>query len=47
VLTIIVAAWGSLSTPTLRSALRAFISTRDRLAGLRIRDGRPYEWRLR
>jgi hypothetical protein len=47
VLTIIVAAWGSLSTPTLRAALRAFISTRDRLAGLRIRDGRPYEWRLR
>lgn len=46
-LTLVLAAWGSVSPSTLRSALREFIRARDILAGLRIKDGRAYEWRLR
>ena len=41
------ASLGSLSPGTLRFVLRSFIHFRDRLAGLRVKDGRPYEWRLK
>jgi hypothetical protein len=40
------AIWGHLSPPTLRIFLRASIRARDLLAGVRVKDGRPYEWRL-
>jgi hypothetical protein len=39
------ASLGSLSPATLRFFLRSLIHVRDRLAGLRVKDGRPYEWR--
>jgi hypothetical protein len=39
------AIWGHVSPPTLRGFLRLTIHARDTLAGLRIKDGRPYEWR--
>ena len=41
------ASLGSLSPGTLRFFLRSLIRARDRLAGLRVKDGRPYEWRLK
>ena len=41
------ASLGSLSPGTLRFFLRSLIRVRDRLAGLRVKDGRPYEWRLK
>ncbi len=41
------AIWGHLSPPTLRGFLRLSIRARDALAGLKIKDGRPYEWRLK
>lgn len=45
-LTILVPAiWGHVSPPTLRMFLRLSIHARDRLAGVRVKDGRPYEWR--
>ncbi len=40
------AVWGHLSPPTLRVFLRSSIRARDLLAGVRVKDGRPYEWRL-
>lgn len=40
------AAWGSISPGTLRLFLRSFIRTRDLIASLHVKDGRPYEWRL-
>jgi glycosyltransferase involved in cell wall biosynthesis len=40
------AVWGHISPPTLRVFLRSSIRARDLLAGLRIKDGEPYEWRL-
>jgi GT2 family glycosyltransferase len=40
------AAWGDASPGTLRLFLRGLVRVRDALAGLRIEDGRPYEWRL-
>jgi glycosyltransferase involved in cell wall biosynthesis len=40
------AAWGSMSPGSLRLFLRSFIRTRDLAASLRVKDGRPYEWRL-
>ena len=40
------AIWGHLSPSTLRVFLRSSIRARDFLAGVRVRDGRPYEWRL-
>lgn len=40
------ALWGHLSPPTLRTCLRLSIRARDLLAGVRVKDGRPYEWRL-
>lgn len=39
------AIWGHVSPPTLRAFLRMSIRARDRVAGLRVKDGRPYEWR--
>lgn len=40
------AVWGHVSPSTLRAFLRASIRARDLLAGVRIKDGRAYEWRL-
>ncbi|MCM3903547.1 MAG: glycosyltransferase [Pyrinomonadaceae bacterium] len=37
---------GHLSPSTLRVFLRSSIRTRDLLASVRVKDGRPYEWRL-
>jgi len=39
------AIWGHVSPPTLRAFLRLSIRARDLLAGVRVKDGRPYEWR--
>jgi GT2 family glycosyltransferase len=39
------AIWGHVSPPTLRVFLRSSIRARDLLASVRIKDGRPYEWR--
>ena len=39
------ALWGHLNPPTLRAFLRLSIHARDLLAGVRVKDGRPYEWR--
>lgn len=39
------AVWGNISPPTLRAFLRLSIHARDLLAGVRVKDGRPYEWR--
>lgn len=40
------AAWGTINPSTLRFFLRLLIRARDLVASLRIKDGRPYEWRL-
>ena len=40
------AIWGHVSPPTLRLFLRSSIRARDLLASVRVKDGRPYEWRL-
>lgn len=40
------AIWGHVSPPTLRLFLHSSIRARDLLASLRVKDGRPYEWRL-
>ncbi len=40
------AVWGQLSPSTLRAFLRSSIRARDLLAGLLVKDGRAYEWRL-
>jgi glycosyltransferase involved in cell wall biosynthesis len=40
------ALWGHVNPPTLRAFLRLSIHTRDLLASVRVKDGRPYEWRL-
>ena len=40
------ATWGHVSPSTLRVFLRASIHARDLLASVRVKDGRPYEWRL-
>jgi glycosyltransferase involved in cell wall biosynthesis len=42
---LISASLGSLSPGTLRFLLRSFIRARDVMAGLQVKDGRPYEWR--
>jgi glycosyltransferase involved in cell wall biosynthesis len=39
------ALWGHVNPPTLRAFLRLSIHTRDLLAGVRVKDGRAYEWR--
>lgn len=46
VLTLLMAAWGSVSPASLRTSLRCFIRARDLLAGRRVKDGRAYDWRL-
>jgi glycosyltransferase involved in cell wall biosynthesis len=38
---------GSVSPAATRLALRSFIRVRDLLAGMRVRSGRPYEWRYK
>jgi len=40
------AVWGHISPSTLRIFLRSSIHARDLLAGVRVKDGRVYEWRL-
>ncbi|MDX6575507.1 MAG: hypothetical protein QOE96_1460 [Blastocatellia bacterium] len=40
------AAWAAKSPASLRTLMRSFIRTRDFLAGFRIKDGKPHEWRL-
>ena len=40
------AVWGHISPSSLRTFLRSSIRARDLLASLRVKDGRPYEWRL-
>jgi hypothetical protein len=40
------AAWGEVSPGSLRLTLRGVIRARDRAATIRIRDGRPREWRF-
>ena len=39
------AVWGHINPPTLRAFLRLSIHVRDLLASVRVKDGRPYEWR--
>ncbi len=39
------AIWGHISPSTLRVFLRSSIRARDLLASVRVKDGRPYEWR--
>ena len=39
------AIWGHVSPPTLRVFLRLSIRARDLLASVRVKDGRPREWR--
>lgn len=39
------AIWGHVSPPTLRLFLRSSIRARDVVAGMRVKDGRAYEWR--
>lgn len=46
-LTVSSATLGSVSPAALRFLLRSFIRARDGMAGLKVRDGRPYEWRLK
>jgi glycosyltransferase involved in cell wall biosynthesis len=41
------ASLGSISPATLRLFLRSLIRARDGLAGLQVKDRRPYEWRLK
>jgi glycosyltransferase involved in cell wall biosynthesis len=41
------AIWGHASPATLRVFMRSSIRVRDLLAGVRVKDGRPYEWQLR
>jgi glycosyltransferase involved in cell wall biosynthesis len=40
------AIWGHISPSTLRVFLRSSIRARDLAAGVRIKDGEPYDWRL-
>ena len=47
VVTIASASLGTVSPAALRFMLRSVIRARDALAGLRVKDGRPYEWRLK
>jgi glycosyltransferase involved in cell wall biosynthesis len=46
-LTLAMAVWGRVSPSTLRLSLRSFIRARDLLAGRRVKDGEPFEWRLK
>ena len=40
------AVWGHISPSTLRVFLRSLIRARDLIAGVRVKDGRPYAWRF-
>ncbi len=44
---LISAGMGAVSPTTLRFLLRSLIRVRDGLVSLRVKDGRPYEWRLK
>lgn len=44
-LTLTSATWGSINPSSLRLFLRWLIRSRDLIASLRVKDGRPYEWR--
>jgi glycosyltransferase involved in cell wall biosynthesis len=44
--TLVWATWGWLSPSSLRFFLRSFLSTRDLLAGISVKDGGIHEWRL-
>jgi len=46
-LTLASAAWGSAHPGSLRSFLRLLIRSRDTIAGLSVKEGRPYKWRLK
>jgi glycosyltransferase involved in cell wall biosynthesis len=46
-LALTLAVWGHVSPRSLRLSLRSFIRARDLLAGWRVKDGSPCEWRLR
>jgi glycosyltransferase involved in cell wall biosynthesis len=46
-LTLASAAWGSVHPGSLRSFLRLLIRSRDTIAGLSVKEGRPYKWRLK
>ena len=39
------ALWGHVSPITLKLFLRGSIRARDLLAGITVKDGKPYEWR--
>jgi len=41
------AIWGNIHPASLRTFLRLLIRFRDSIAGMQIKEGRPYEWRLR
>jgi glycosyltransferase involved in cell wall biosynthesis len=45
--TLLWTAWARVSPATLRLFLRGLIRARDLVAGARLRDGRPHEWRFR
>lgn len=47
VVTLASASLGTLSPATLRLLLRSVIRARDGIARLTVKDGRPYEWRLK
>ena len=47
VVTLASASWGNLHPASLRGLLRFLIRARDIVAGIRIKEGRAYEWRLR
>ncbi|HSE23722.1 MAG TPA: glycosyltransferase family A protein [Pyrinomonadaceae bacterium] len=46
-LTLASAAWGSVHPGSLKSFLRILIRSRDMMAGLSVKEGRPYKWRLK
>lgn len=45
--TAILAKWGNASPASLRAFMRSGVWLRDRLAGMWIKDGRAYDWRMR
>jgi glycosyltransferase involved in cell wall biosynthesis len=45
--TLVSAGWGNVHPGSLRTVLRLLIRFRDSIAGMQIKEGRPYEWRLR
>jgi GT2 family glycosyltransferase len=45
--TLVLGLWGGVSPSSLRTSMRSFIRARDLLAGRRMKDGSPREWRSR